>query len=83
MRLCKVLKVKWVLPLVMKWSLIHAFVLLIIAMIMCLVAGDENRKVLLDMGGIDPLLRLVQHEDRTVHRNAAMALGVLAQHRKL
>merc|ERR1712150_42776 len=41
---------------------------------------DENRKVLLDLNCIDPLLRLIQHEERTVRRNACMALGVMAAH---
>lgn len=45
--------------------------------------GDENKKTLLDLDSIDPLLRLVQGEDKTVRRNACMALGVMCAHRKL
>ncbi|XP_046553420.1 armadillo repeat-containing protein 3-like [Haliotis rubra] len=41
---------------------------------------DENKKTLLDLDSIDPLLRLVQGEDRTVRRNACMALGVMCAH---
>ncbi|XP_067661533.1 armadillo repeat-containing protein 3-like [Haliotis asinina] len=41
---------------------------------------DENKKTLLDLDAIDPLLRLVQGEDRTVRRNACMALGVMCAH---
>lgn len=46
-------------------------------------AGDENRKTLLDLNVIDPLLNLIQHEDRIVRRNATMALGALASNGKL
>ncbi|CAH1777612.1 unnamed protein product [Owenia fusiformis] len=41
---------------------------------------DENKKVLLDLGAVDPLLRLAQCEDRIVRRNASMALGVMTAH---
>ncbi|XP_071087902.1 armadillo repeat-containing protein 3-like isoform X2 [Haliotis cracherodii] len=41
---------------------------------------DENKKTLLDLDSIDPLLRLVQGEDKTVRRNACMALGVMCAH---
>ncbi|XP_033742747.1 armadillo repeat-containing protein 3-like isoform X4 [Pecten maximus] len=36
---------------------------------------DENRKQLLDLGAGDPLLQLMQSEDRLVRRNACMAMG--------
>ncbi|OWF48938.1 armadillo repeat-containing protein 3-like isoform X3 [Mizuhopecten yessoensis] len=36
---------------------------------------DENRKLLLDLGAGDPLLQLMQSEDRLVRRNACMAMG--------
>lgn len=42
--------------------------------------GDENKKLLLDLGAVDALLKLVQHEDRIIRRNACMALGVMALH---
>ncbi|ELT95018.1 hypothetical protein CAPTEDRAFT_165326 [Capitella teleta] len=41
---------------------------------------DENKKALLDLNVHDHLLRLIQHEDRVVRRNSAMALGVLASY---
>ena len=43
-------------------------------------AGDENKKALLDLDAVDGLLKLVQHEDRIVRRNACMALGVMASY---
>ena len=39
---------------------------------------DENRITLLNLGAIDGLLKLVQHEDKIVRRNACMCLGVMA-----
>lgn len=44
--------------------------------------GDENKKLLLDLEAIDPLLNLISGEDRTVRRHAIMALGVLCAHCK-
>lgn len=44
--------------------------------------GDENKKVLLELKAIDPLLTLMQGEDAIVRRHATMALGVMCQHRK-
>ena len=43
--------------------------------------GDENKKLLLDLESVDPLLALIAGEDRTVRRHAMMALGVLCAHR--
>ncbi|XP_012995205.2 armadillo repeat-containing protein 3 isoform X1 [Esox lucius] len=40
--------------------------------------GDENRSSLLGLGAVEPLSRLISHEDRQVRRNAFMALGVMA-----
>ena len=48
--------------------------------LLILFSGDENRRTLLDLGAVDSLLRLIQHEDRVVHRNACMALGSMAGH---
>ncbi|KAL5011438.1 hypothetical protein ScPMuIL_009989 [Solemya velum] len=42
--------------------------------------GDENKKQLLDLGCMDPLLRLMQSEDRIVRRNACMAVGSMTGH---
>ncbi|CAL1539085.1 unnamed protein product [Lymnaea stagnalis] len=41
---------------------------------------DENKKLLLDLGAIDPLLGLIAGPDRTVRRHAIMALGVMCAH---
>ncbi|KAK7097085.1 armadillo repeat-containing protein 3-like isoform X2 [Littorina saxatilis] len=41
---------------------------------------EENKKLLLDLNAMDPLLRLMQGEDHTVRRHATMALGVMCQH---
>ncbi|XP_064636368.1 armadillo repeat-containing protein 3-like isoform X2 [Lineus longissimus] len=41
---------------------------------------DENKKILLDLGAVDKLLKLIQNEDRIIRRNACMALGVMAAH---
>ena len=43
--------------------------------------GEENKKLLLDLQAVDPLLTLMQGEDATVRRHATMALGVMCQHR--
>ncbi|ROJ70143.1 Armadillo repeat-containing protein 3 [Anabarilius grahami] len=40
--------------------------------------GDENKTSLMCLGAIEPLCRLISHEDKTVRRNAVMALGVMA-----
>ncbi|XP_076446526.1 armadillo repeat-containing protein 3-like isoform X2 [Babylonia areolata] len=40
---------------------------------------DENKKLLLDLNAVDPLLNLMQGEDCTVRRNATMALSVMCQ----
>ncbi|XP_072544871.1 armadillo repeat-containing protein 3 isoform X2 [Salminus brasiliensis] len=40
--------------------------------------GDENRSSLLALGAVEPLARLISHEDRTVRRNAFMAVGVMS-----
>ena len=37
---------------------------------------------MLDLDVLEPLLKLVLHEDKNVHRNACMALGSMALHRK-
>lgn len=46
-----------------------------------IIAGDENKKQLLDLGAIEALLKLMQSEDRIVRRNACMAMGVMTAHR--
>ncbi|XP_064608678.1 LOW QUALITY PROTEIN: armadillo repeat-containing protein 3-like [Liolophura sinensis] len=41
---------------------------------------DDNKKNLLDLGAVDSLLKLIQHEDRIVRRNACSAFSVLTAH---
>ncbi|KAK3099626.1 hypothetical protein FSP39_007188 [Pinctada imbricata] len=41
---------------------------------------DENKKMLLDLGAGEALLKLMQSEDRIVRRNACMAIGVMTAH---
>ncbi|KAK2168768.1 hypothetical protein LSH36_14g03039 [Paralvinella palmiformis] len=42
--------------------------------------AEENKKTMLDLDVLEPLLKLVLHEDKNVHRNACMALGSMALH---
>nr|XP_056713653.1 armadillo repeat-containing protein 3 isoform X2 [Euleptes europaea] len=42
--------------------------------------GDENKLTLLELGAVEPLFKLVSHEDPVVRRNATMALGIMASH---
>lgn len=48
---------------------------------MCSV-GEENKLTLLDLGALEPLFRLVMHEDPIVRRNATMVVGIMASHSK-
>lgn len=41
---------------------------------------DENKLMLLELGAIDPIINLINHEDRVVRRYAVMSFGVLAGH---
>ncbi|KAK7123837.1 hypothetical protein R3I93_022066 [Phoxinus phoxinus] len=45
--------------------------------------GDENKTSLMCLGAIEPLSRLISHEDKTVRRNAVMALGVMASNNEV
>ncbi|XP_077010151.1 armadillo repeat-containing protein 3 isoform X2 [Tamandua tetradactyla] len=40
--------------------------------------GEENKATLLELGAVEPLTKLLTHEDKTVRRNATMISGVLA-----
>ncbi|XP_054847461.1 armadillo repeat-containing protein 3 [Eublepharis macularius] len=44
------------------------------------VKGDENKLTLLELGAVEPLFKLVTHEDPVVRRNATMVLGIMASH---
>nr|XP_034985503.1 armadillo repeat-containing protein 3 isoform X3 [Zootoca vivipara] len=42
--------------------------------------GEENKLTLLDLGALEPLFKLVTHDDPIVRRNATMVVGVMASH---
>ncbi|XP_012933321.1 armadillo repeat-containing protein 3 isoform X6 [Heterocephalus glaber] len=39
--------------------------------------GEENKATLLELGAVEPLTKLITHEDKIVRRNATMILGIL------
>ncbi|KAK3599496.1 hypothetical protein CHS0354_006630 [Potamilus streckersoni] len=41
---------------------------------------DDNRKLLLELGAVDSLLRLLRSEDKIVRRNSCMALSSMTSH---
>ena len=47
-----------------------------------LIKGDENRQELLNLGALEPLLKLVLSEDKVIKRNSMMCLGTMAQNGK-
>ncbi|KGL76713.1 Armadillo repeat-containing protein 3 [Tinamus guttatus] len=40
--------------------------------------GDENKVTLLGLGAVEPLYKLISHEDPTVRRNAVTVFGIMA-----
>ncbi|XP_044862162.1 armadillo repeat-containing protein 3 isoform X3 [Mauremys mutica] len=42
------------------------------------VSSDENKVTLLSLGAVEPLFKLVSHEDPLVRRNAIMVFGIMA-----
>uniref|UniRef100_A0A667G187 Armadillo repeat containing 3 n=1 Tax=Lynx canadensis TaxID=61383 RepID=A0A667G187_LYNCA len=40
--------------------------------------GEENKATLLELGAVEPLTKLLTHEDKIVRRNATMVFGILA-----
>lgn len=44
--------------------------------------GDENKSSLMALGAVERLTRLITHDDKTVCRNAFMALGVMVSDSK-
>ncbi|XP_023078993.1 armadillo repeat-containing protein 3 isoform X2 [Piliocolobus tephrosceles] len=40
--------------------------------------GEENKTTLLELGAVEPLTKLLNHEDKIVRRNATMIFGILA-----
>lgn len=43
-----------------------------------LLSGDENKLSLLGLGALEPLSKLISHNNKLVRRNAFMALGIMA-----
>lgn len=43
-----------------------------------LLLGDENKVSLLGLGALEPLCKLIAHNNKLVRRNAFMALGIMA-----
>ncbi|VCW79236.1 unnamed protein product [Gulo gulo] len=41
-------------------------------------SGEENKATLLELGAVEPLTKLLTHEDKIVRRNATMIFGILA-----
>ncbi|KAL4699008.1 hypothetical protein H8959_011665 [Pygathrix nigripes] len=44
--------------------------------------GEENKTTLLELGAVEPLTKLLTHEDKIVRRNATMIFGILASNTK-
>ncbi|XP_055449911.1 armadillo repeat-containing protein 3 isoform X4 [Psammomys obesus] len=40
--------------------------------------GEENKATLLELGAVEPLTKLLTHEDKIVRRNATMIFGIMA-----
>ncbi|XP_054578690.1 armadillo repeat-containing protein 3 isoform X2 [Eptesicus fuscus] len=40
--------------------------------------GEENKTTLLELGAVEPLTKLLTHEDKIVRRNATMIFGIMA-----
>ncbi|XP_019489486.1 PREDICTED: armadillo repeat-containing protein 3, partial [Hipposideros armiger] len=40
--------------------------------------GEENKATLLELGAVEPLTKLLTHEDKIVKRNATMIFGILS-----
>ncbi|KAL1784686.1 armadillo repeat-containing protein 3 isoform X1 [Sigmodon hispidus] len=40
--------------------------------------GEENKATLLELGAVEPLTKLLTHEDKVVRRNATMIFGIMA-----
>lgn len=51
-------------------------------LILLVMSGEENKATLLELGAVEPLTKLLTHEDKTVRRNATMIFGILASNSK-
>lgn len=47
-------------------------------LVLPVVLGEENKATLLELGAVEPLTKLLTHEDKIVRRNAMMIFGILA-----
>ncbi|EGW05134.1 Armadillo repeat-containing protein 3, partial [Cricetulus griseus] len=45
--------------------------------------GEENKATLLELGAVEPLTKLLTHEDKIVRRNATMIFGILASNKEV
>lgn len=45
-------------------------------------SGEENKATLLELGAVEPVTKLLTHEDKTVRRNATMIFGILSSNSK-
>lgn len=52
------------------------------AFISSVMSGEENKATLLELGAVEPLTKLLTHEDKTVRRNATMIVGILSSNSK-
>ena len=50
--------------------------------ILPVMSGEENKATLLELGAVEPLTKLLNHEDKIVRRNATMVFGILASNSK-
>ena len=51
-------------------------------LILPVISGEENKATLLELGAVEPLTKLLTHEDKIVRRNATMIFGILASNSK-
>lgn len=50
--------------------------------VLCVMSGEENKVTLLELGAVEPLTKLLTHEDKIVRRNATMIFGILTSNSK-
>lgn len=73
-----------------KWQIIgvtQSRVLMRLMIFLCdfilpVMPGEENKATLLELGAVEPLTKLLTHEDKIVRRNATMIFGILASNSK-
>ncbi|KAM7156378.1 armadillo repeat-containing protein 3-like isoform 1-T1 [Molossus nigricans] len=45
--------------------------------------GEENKATLLELGAVEPLTKLLTHEDKIVRRNATMIFGIMTSNKEV